>query len=185
MYKTATDALSVRVVTQDFVVTGDMHLPPHVGSVDLLNKASRPFLPVTGAKVYASECPGPLDEQQPRFASDFLAIPKERILWMAGGRHNDKQIMTGAQSRSVYLLYPDFFLRGELKTPPNARLSDYLTGAKPFLVLFGAELGTPAAGKPLADASTHERFVFAVVNTRKLGGIFDIGQDPGESLEQF
>lgn len=182
MYKTVVDSLEARVTTSDFRVYGMMHLPAHVGTAEVMNNPARPYLPLTRAMIYARGHVHPPKIQEFMASPEFLAIPKERIAWVYGGRPSPEQGVK-FESRNLYLLYESYFLRGELRMTPGARLSDYLSGkseSKLFQNLYRAQLCVPIHGKTVQDTPPVEEFEFVTVNLRNAGGIFDLSPGAGK-----
>jgi hypothetical protein len=182
MYKASVEPIPARVYTLDLTLEGVIHLQPHIGTSEYLNSDRQPFLPITQVRVqqrgYHAERAQEIEETLP-----FLTVPKERILWVVGGRSSERREMQSArESRTITLLYPDHFLQGEIGVMPGARVSDYLvgTGQKRFQNLYNASVGNLRRGTPIAKSTHAERFAFVTVNLRNVASIFD-GQGPEET----
>ena len=85
-------------------------------------------------------------------STGFLALRKERIQWVAGGRPSEPRASPGLlERRRLAFLFGDYLLAGELQVPKGARLSDFLSQAKPFQTLLEANLYVLTPEKPIVD----------------------------------
>lgn len=84
MYRSPREAHEARIYTGAYRVYGTIHLVPGAGTADLLNQ-ERPYLPVTGALVYAPGFRHPPEARELKASVNFLALRKERVQWVAGG----------------------------------------------------------------------------------------------------
>jgi hypothetical protein len=186
MFNTNVNTLEARIHTHDFRIYGMVHVRAHVGMAELLNINNRPYLPVTQSMVYLRGFEHPPSQDEFKSAPEFMAIPKNRIQWVYGGSPSETR---GArlESRKLYLMFEDFFVRGEIRMTLRARLSDYLSGAgdKTFQTVYGAEIGTYEPGMALDDiepTSTHE---FVTVNLHNVGAVFDVGKAQDIDMTDF
>ena len=173
-----------RVITSEFGVDGSFHHREAVGTAWMLNATDRPYLAMTGLKVYRRALVDPPDTVELLYETDFAAIPKAHIRWLAGGAPDASPEAQGRQLRAVYLLYADHVLAGSFLVRPEVRLSDFVTqaiGSKPFITLFDARVLLPGpSGTPISDLPTAEAHDLLTVNLGLAGGISDVrgGETP-------
>lgn len=170
-----------RVITSEFGVDGFFHHREAVGTAWMLNATDRPYLPMTGIKVYRHGLVEAPAASELLYETEFAAIPKAQIRWLSGGAADASPEAQGRQLRAVHLLYADHVLTGSFLVRPEVRLSDFVTqatGAKPFITLLEARLLLPGpAGTPISELPTAEAHDFLTVNLRLAGGIFDVRDD--------
>jgi hypothetical protein len=185
VYKQPREAHEARVYTRAYRVYGLIYLVPGAGTADLLN-AERAYLPVTGALVYTPGFRHPPEARELKASTGFLALRKERIQWVAGGRPSQPRTSPGLlERRRLAFLFGDYLLAGELQVPKGARLSDFLSQAKPFQTLLEANLYVLTSDKPIVDLEPLERFPFVTVNLRLVEAIAEApggAQDPRLTL---
>lgn len=182
MYRSPREAHEARIYTGAYRVYGTIHLVPGAGTADLLNQ-ERPYLPVTGALVYAPGFRHPPEAEALKASASFLALRKERIQWAAGGRPSEPRTSPALlERRRLAFLFGDYLLAGALLLPRGVRLSDFLSQAKPFQTLKEKEAGLYllAPDKPLVDLEPLERFPFLTVNLRLAEGVVEA---PGEAQD--
>ncbi|CAN5797961.1 hypothetical protein BH23DEI1_BH23DEI1_02460 [soil metagenome] len=169
--------LPAEVHTVDFRVFGNVHLRANTGTAWLLNAEDRPSLTVTQAKVHAASIDEPVERAGLLHEPAFLAIPKGRILWVAGGDLDRTLSGQGRVMRRITLLYADYLLRGTAPIRPELRLSDALgqiMHTKPFLTLHDVRVERPAAdGERNPRGALVREHEHVSVNLRLVGGIFD------------
>jgi hypothetical protein len=86
---------------------------------------------------------------------------------VAGGRPSEPRASPGLlERRRLAFLFGDCLLAGELQVPKGARLSDFLSQAKPFQTLLEANLYVLTPEKPIVDLEPLERFPFLTINLR-------------------
>ncbi len=177
MYKQPREAHEARIYTGAYRVYGLIHLVPGSGTGDLLN-VEKAYLPVTGALVYTPGFHHPPRAEELKASTGFLALRKERIQWVVGGRPAEPRTSPGLlERRRLAFLFGDCLLAGELRVPKGARLSDFLSQAKPFQTLLEASLYALTPDKPIVDLEPLERFPFLTVNLRLAEGV---AEAPGE-----
>ncbi|WP_117236774.1 DUF6812 domain-containing protein [Thermus sediminis] len=185
MYKQPREAHEARIHTGAYRVYGLIYLVPGSGTADLLN-ADKVYLPVTGALVYVPGFRHPPNAKELKASTGFLALRKERIQWVAGGRPAEPRTSPGLLERKrLAFLFGDYLLAGELHVPKGVRLSDFLSQAKPFQTLLEAGLYPLYPEKPVVELEPLERFPFLTVNLRLAEGIAEApgeGQDPRLTL---
>ena len=180
MYRSPREAHEARIYTGAYRVYGMIHLVPGAGTADLLNQ-ERPYLPVTGALVYAPGFRHPPEARERKASVNFLALRKERVQWVAGGRPAEPRTSPALlERRRLAFLFGDYLLAGELLLPRGVRLSDFLSQAKPFQTLKEAGLHLLAPDRPLVDPDPLERFPFLTVNLRLAEGVVEA---PGEASD--
>jgi hypothetical protein len=166
-------------------VYGLIHLVPGSGTADLLN-LEKAYLPVTGALVYTPGFHHPPKAEELKASTGFLAVRKERVQWLVGGRPAEPRTSPGLlERRRLAFLFGDYLLAGELQVPKGARLSDFLSQAKPFQTLLEANLYALTPDKPIVDLEPLERFPFVTVNLRLVEAIAEApggAQDPRLTL---
>ncbi len=175
--KTPTTKLNVRVHTSNMLIYGIMHLLPQGDISGLLNN-NRLFFPLTEAKVFKRGLKHPPSLEDLHFEPEFLAVPKEKVLWLNVG-DSSRVFAPGVQLRSIHLLFSGYVLRGNFLILPSVRTSDFLVRAvveKPFQYLFNAELLLPPQGKS-KEARVIERFPVITVNLGSVAGVFDSKDD--------
>ena len=178
MLKTVFDSHEARVYTEDFRMYGMMHLPKgeNHDTARLLNRNDKLFLRVTKGIVYSKGFRHPPTIDEYRASVGFMAIPIERLMWVYGGKAQDFEKVS-YEAREVYLLYANYFIRGELRLAKNSVLTSFLDNVasnKPFQTLYNASIGVPIKGLQVQEVDPIEEFDFVTVNLRMVGGIFDI-----------
>ncbi len=185
MYRSPREAHEARIHTATYRIYGTLYLVPGSGTADLLNQ-ERPYLPLTGALVYASGFRHPPEARDLKASVGFLALRKERIQWVVGGRASEPRTSPGLlERRRLAFLFGDYLLAGELLLPRGVRLSDFLSQAKPFQTLLEARLYPLAPDKPMVDLEPLESFSFVTLNLRLAEGVAEApggGQDPRLTL---
>ncbi len=171
MYKAPREAHEARIYTLSYRVYGLIYLVPGTGTADLLNQ-DRPYLPVTGALLYAPGFHHPPRAQELKASLDFLALRKETIAWVVGGRASSPPTSPAyLETRHLAFLMEGFLLAGKLLLPKGVRLSDYLSQAKPFQSLLEARLYPLAPDRPMVQLAPLESFPFLTVNLRLAQGV--------------
>ncbi len=189
MFYKNVEPTEARVHTTQFRIIGRLHLPPSRGTSEFLNADDRPHLAMTHCSMYASGIEFPPKRQDFRYETDFAAVPKEQVAWLAGGPSARPDPSLPHEERQVYLVYPSYVLTGRLMLRPNQRTSDFLMdamGRRPFQALYDARVMRPEEGVSLFRLPTLERLESVVVNLRSAGGIFDLAREsdePGFVLE--
>uniref|UniRef100_A0A7C2C2A3 Uncharacterized protein n=1 Tax=Thermus islandicus TaxID=540988 RepID=A0A7C2C2A3_9DEIN len=185
MYKSPREAHEARIYTGAYRVYGMIYLVPGAGTADLLN-ADRAYLPVTGALVYTPGFRHPPEVRDLKASTGFLALRKERVQWVVGGRPAEPRASPVLlEKRRLALLFGDYLLAGELLLPRGIRLSDFLSQAKPFQTLLEAGLYPLVPDRPIVELEPVERFPFVTVNLRLAEGVAEApgeGQDPRLTL---
>ncbi|WP_038046952.1 hypothetical protein [Thermus caliditerrae] len=178
MYKQPREAHEARIYTQAYRVYGMVYLVPTTGTADLLNH-EKPYLPVTGALIYTPGYAHPPETKELKASTGFLALRKERIQWMVGGRPSEPRTSPSLLERKrLAFLFGDYLLAGELLVPRGVRLSDHLSQAKPFQTLLEAKLYTLAPDRPIVELPPQETFSFVTVNLRLAEAV---AEAPGEA----
>ena len=114
--KTPTTPVKARVHTQNMRIYGTLHLLPQGDISGLLNN-NRLFFSMTECKVYKKGLRHPPLPEGLHFEPNFLAVPKEKVLWIDVGDSN-KVFSPGVELRSLYLLYPGYVLKGDFLILP-------------------------------------------------------------------
>ncbi len=173
MYRAPREAFEARAYTLHHRFYGLIHLPPAVGVADHLNQ-DRPFLPMTGVLVYAFglEHPPRLEALQGELA--FLALRKEQIAFLVGGRPAQPKAPGTYEARRLLFLFPGYLLLGEVTLPRGVRLSDPLSQTRPFQTLYRAGVYLLAPGRPVRDLEPLERHEFLTVNLRLAEGVAEV-----------
>ncbi len=183
MSKVPVVPVEARVYTNEFRVYGLVHLRPNTGVAWLLNAESRPHLPLTDVRMYRSGIEHPPSDGDLVYESDFVAIPKSSIAWIAGGIRDDTREGMGLHARDVILVYPTYVLAGSLAMRPEVRLSDFVglaMGKKSFVTLSGARvLGPASPGTSFAERPVLQSHDFVTVDIRKVAGVLEaLDADP-------
>lgn len=177
--------MEARIHTRAYRIYGLIHLVPGTGTADLLN-AEKPYLPVTGALIYTPGFRHPPEAEELKGSTGFLALRKERIRWVAGGRPAQPRASPALlEERRLAFLFGDYLLSGRLLVPKGVRLSEYLSQAKPFQTLLGAGLYLLLPDRPILDLTPLEEFPFVTVNLREAEAIAEApgeGRDPRLTL---
>lgn len=178
MYKSPRERFDIRVYADKYTVYCQAHLIYGGGVADLLN-TEKGYLPVTDAKLYLPGHKHPPQAGDLKGEAGFLALQKNSLLWLAGGRPSSSRAGgVVLERRKVIFLYGPYALTGLLETPKGARLSDYVSTAKTFQTVFDAGLYELEARKPITELSPLEGFEFVTVNLHRVEGIVEIV--PGE-----
>lgn len=141
MYRSPREAHEARIYTGAYRVYGTIHLVPGAGTADLLNQ-ERPYLPVTGALVYAPGFRHPPEARELKASVNFLALRKERVQWVAGGEARRAPNEPGPPGEEA----PRLPLRG---LPPGGGAPPAAGGAAFRLPLPGQALPDPKGGGAL------------------------------------
>ncbi len=185
MYKSPREAHEARIYTGAYRVYGMIYLVPGAGTADLLN-ADKAYLPVTGALVYAPGFRHPPEAGELKASTGFLALRKERIQWVVGGRPAEPRTSPALlEKKRLALLFGDYLLAGELLLPRGVRLSDFLSQAKPFQTLLEAGLYPLLPDRPIVELEPLERFPFVTVHLPRAEGVVEApggSQDPRLTL---
>lgn len=185
MYKQPREVHEARIYTLAYRVYGLIYLLPRAGTADLLNQ-EKPYLPVTGALIYAPGYAHPPEAKDLKASIGFLALRKERIQWVVGGKPSEPRTSPNLlERRRLAFLFGDYLLAGDLLLPRGVRLSDHLSQAKPFQTLLDARLYVLTPDKPTADLKPTESFSFIPLNLRQAEGVAEApseGQDPRLTL---
>lgn len=177
MYKQPREAHEARIYTGAYRVYGMMYLVPGSGTADLLNQ-EKTYLPVTGALIYAPGYTHPPEAKELKASTGFLALRKERIQWVVGGRPSEPRTAPSLlERRRLAFLFGDYLLAGDLLVPRGVRLSDHLSQAKPFQTLLEAKLYTLTPERPIVELTPKESFPFVTVNLRLAEAV---AEAPGE-----
>ena len=181
MYARSTEPFEVRVHTADFRIYGTVHLPKSGSTATFLNMDRRLFVPMTGVLVYAPGYEHPPRVEEMRAAADFLAVQKQEILWVVGGRSEPAETPgVPVKKQRMALLFGCCVLVGVLVTPAGVRLSDFLAGARPFQTLFDVRLYALADDTPARELELRQAFEFVTVNVQRLLGIMEAPRSDDE-----
>ena len=179
--KTPTTKVSVRVHTTTMRIYGTMHLLPQSDVSGILNN-NRLFFPMTDCQIFKKGLRHPPLPEDAQFDAEFLAVPKDKVLWLDLGDTN-KIFAPGVELRTLYLLFPGYVLKGDFLILPSVRTSDFLVRAvveRPFQYFFNVELYLPRQGKPLQEAAVVERLTAITVNLNNVAGVFNVKDDLNE-----
>lgn len=106
---------------------------------------------------------------------NMTSLPKERILWVQGGRVD--ALSSGVALRTVYLLYTDYVIYGDMQLAPQMRFSDHLTNTiktHPFQVLRNVHLAETSSSSYFSNAPVLAKLDFLTVNLHSIGGAFEL-----------
>lgn len=176
MWKTNVETLEGRVYTDQYRVYGLLHALAEAGMVEHLNNKTKVFLPVVDAMVYDRGHSHPPTLESFHASPPFMAVPKEKILWVLGGTPAT-QTTRKFESRRMAVFFGNYFLRGDLRLVPGARTSDFLNGVwaeKPFQCLYDASLVVLSERRPLAEITPLETFDFVTLNLRNTTGVCEL-----------
>jgi hypothetical protein len=174
VYKAPTVATPARVFTTTHRVHGYIHTPPQADVASVMNHA-RPFFALTNCQLYKASLG---TAETPISSSEFLVLPKEKVLWIAEPEADDLEVRRS--QRNLYLLYSEYIVKGELNVPTNVRISDFLARSmaeKAFQYLYRAEVRLPQQGASLVDSRVVERLEAALINLRNVAAFYDISED--------
>ena len=106
---------------------------------------------------------------------NMTSLPKERILWVQGGRVD--ALSSGVALRTVYLLYTDYVIYGDMQLAPQMRFSDHLANTiktHPFQVLRNVHLAETSGSSYFSNAPVLAKLDFLTVNLHSIGGAFEL-----------
>lgn len=173
MFKADVRSYEALVHTLDFRVAGTLHLAPQVRTLQALNAGGRPHLPITDCTVGSAGAVAreiaPADEV---YRASYVALPKDRILWLVGGEGEPPQPGVEREVRQVVVLFPDHVLEGSIELPPGMRFRDFVAtrvASRPFFELSEVEARSHG-GRGSAS------FPFAAVNFRLAGALHDVAE---------
>lgn len=176
MYKQRIETSEGRITTNDYRIVATLFMVPGIGVPDILNRKDRPFLPLGEPKLYAPGTVEPADVDL-RAEADFLALPKQEIWWLAGGRAG--QDPGGVvEERQLAILYGGHLLRGRLRIGGHVRTSDFIAQRvsmdRPFDTLLDANVCALERGVPLSELAVLEVFDHVTINLARNMGVFDL-----------
>jgi hypothetical protein len=108
---------------------------------------------------------------------NMFSIPKERIVWIQGGRI-DEPISGPLPQRTVYLLYNNYVIYGDMQLAPQMRFSDHLSNtlaSHAFQSLRNVKLANIVNSHDLSAAPVVATYDFLTVNLHCIGGAFELG----------
>ncbi|GAA6755448.1 hypothetical protein Thermus77420_09240 [Thermus thalpophilus] len=118
----------------------------------------------------------PPEAKDLKASTSFLALRKERIQWVVGGKAAEPRTSPALlERRSLAFLFGEYLLAGALWVPRGVRLSDHLSQAKPFQTLLEARLYILRPDRPIVAV---ERFPFVTLNLRLAEAV---AEAPGEA----
>lgn len=109
---------------------------------------------------------------------NMTSLPKERILWLQGGRVDE--LSSSVALRTVYLLYTNYVIYGDMQLAPQMRFSDHLTNTiktHPFQVLRNVHLAKTSGSSYFSNAPVLASFNFLTVNLHSIGGAFELSSN--------
>lgn len=154
MFKAARTKISVEVLTQEFVLSGQLFIPPGGALADLFNQRDRPFLPMSEVTLSARQ--GGFGPGDPLGAVGFLLLRREQCL-VALGDQALPALLPGQGLVRVRFVLPTVLVEGSLIVPAGARLSDALNRPHAFLPIGEVHLyavtrlSIDATGRPLVS----------------------------------
>ena len=169
-----------RVYTETYTLYGLIYTPPETGMDEYLNHYDRSFLPITSPMIYAKGFRHPPELKNLRAAPPFMAIPRDSILWVLGGRLS-QSYARHAEAQRVAVLYENYFLSGDVKVRENMRTSSYLDNVvvqKPFQTLYNVRLCPFKRGyEVFNDDNPLETFEAVTINFRRTAGVVEFSMD--------
>jgi hypothetical protein len=176
VYKQRIETSEGRIVTGGYRIVATLFMVPGIGVPDILNRKDRPFLPLGDPKLYAPGAEAPSADDL-RTESDFLALPKQEIWWLSGGRAG--QDPGGVvEERPLAILYGEHLLRGRLRIGGHVRTSDFIAQrvsmGRPFDTLLDANLCRLEQAIPMSELAVLEVFDHVTINLARNMGIFDL-----------
>lgn len=173
MFKADLRSFEAIVRTLDFHVAGALHLASHVHTLQALNTGTRPHLAITDCVVARPDGTlGAPAEEDGLYRSTYVALPKDRIRWLAGGEGEPPQPGVQRETRRVIVLYSDHLLEGHIALPPGQRLRDFVSSRsadRPFYELKDVEVRPHGDGE-----AVHHPFM--AVNFRLAGALNDVAE---------
>jgi hypothetical protein len=170
--------VGVVVYTKEFRVHALLHMRPGTSTAWVLNTEDRSFLSLTDATMYRPTMTDAPAEADRIYETAYAAVPKAHVSWMVGGAPDGGQDGYGRQPRQVYVMYPNYALRGLFHMRTENRLSDFLatiTAPKPFQTLFDVSLLEHGpTGTQVDTWNVLQRHPFVTVNLRLAGAVFDV-----------
>lgn len=181
MYKQPVEHVDGRVHTTNYRIHGTLFPRPRVGMPDQLNRADQPYLPIASPQLFGHTI-GEVDPKKRMGRGEFIAVPRESILWVVGGDSGPSDFRD-FRWREVAVLYAEVLLRGRLRVGSTMRTSDYIRGrieAKPFDALFEATVTRLEGGRSFDQLEVMESFPFVTVNLRATTGVVELGSVLGD-----
>lgn len=187
--KKAVDTFDGRVYTNKYTIYGLLYTPPNEDMDVYLNKVDRAFVPISEPMIYRSTLQYPPDIRTLSAAPPFIAVHKDKILWLVGARASD-DIKRHVVEQRVAILFDDFFLAGNIQYRENTRMSSYLediTDKNAFQALTNVHLCRlkHKGYEVFSDDAPLERFDTVVVNLYNAEGVieFEGGPKPSKAPE--
>lgn len=183
--KKAVDTFDGRVYTSKYTIYGLLYTPPNEDMDVYLNKVDRAFVPISEPMIYRSTLQYPPDIRTLSAAPPFIAVHKEKILWMVGARASD-EVKKHVVEQRVAVLFDDFFLSGNIRYRENTRMSSYLediTDKTSFQALSNVHLCKlkHKGYEVFSDDEPLERFNNVVVNLYNAEGVIEFESVPKPS----
>lgn len=167
----------VEIHTVTLRVHGTLHARAGIPMTRILTAGDRPHLSLTNARLYATGVEHPPAPHARLHATAFAAIPKDAIVWLAGGQAEVHPPGLGLEPRESYLVFPTFVLAGAILMRPEVRFSDAIGTAmlnKPYVTLHDARvLERRHADTPIADLPTLRTEPHVTADLRKVTAILD------------
>ena len=176
MYKQPVEHVDGRVHTTDYRIQGTLFPRPRVGMSDQLNRPDQPYLPIASPQLFPTGV-GAVEEGARLVHGAFMAVPRESILWVAGGAPGATDFRD-YRWREVAVLYGNLLLRGRLRIGASIRTSDYMRSridTKPFDALFDVTVSPLEGGAAFDRLDAAERFEHVTVNLRATTGVVELG----------
>ena len=174
------------VYTFDYRVSGSINFPKKTSSTDYLNRNHSTMIPIQNAMVRRFNVDTLSDPNQGYlFTSSFMAVPKNRILWIYGGNSAPRSNkIAGVSNRSLVVLYQEFFIRGFMEIAERIRTVDYFSyrysQKKHFAEMHQVSFGVVDPHKLFEETQEREVFDFVSLNLQNATGVCEISSASSE-----
>ena len=131
---------NVKICTHNQYIVGEIYLPPGLSTAAHLNTGTAGLLAVSRPLIYGlARAAHPAAAGDVSVSAGFIALHRDRIRWLVGGRPSEPLLERRTPQRAAFL-YDHYLLVGELLLGEHIRLSDYLRSAEPFQLVSNAAL---------------------------------------------
>ncbi|MEM7737162.1 MAG: hypothetical protein AAF267_15375 [Deinococcota bacterium] len=186
--KKQVDTFEGRVYTGKYTIYGLLYTPSNEDMDRYLNTTERSFVPISEPMIYQSCLTHPPDIRSLSAAPPFIAVHKEKILWLMGARASEEVIRHSEQQRMA-ILFDDFFLSGNVRHRENTRMSAFLeamTSENTFQTLTNVHLCKlkHRGYEVFNDNEPLETFDTAVVNLHNAEGVIEFESQTDGSVAE-
>ncbi len=171
------------VYTFDYHISGNVNFPKKASSTEYLNRKHTTMVPINDSMVRKFNADTMSDPNKGYlFTASFMAIPKDRVLWIYGGNPSPKSSeLAGVGDRSLIVLYHNFFVRGFMEIAERIRTTDYFSyrhnQGKHFAEMQQVTFGVAGSHELFVENKEQEVLDFITLNLQNATGVCEISSD--------